>query len=139
MIRLGEKCGIDDTKTKQREESQKKLSKWLLVIFFPITGYAFLGFILLSLLSNLEKFSVFLIKRSGYPVNAKKLPDIKWHKINVGITLFFPLTVPLFASFEIIMLLYAIIAFISGIIRKIFIFAFDYVNKLWESISNMFH
>jgi hypothetical protein len=116
---------------------EKEIPKYLLIIFFPITLYVFFGSLLLFLLSQLERFSIFLMKFSGFSV-FKESKATTWHRHSVACTTMFPITVPILAMMELILFFYAFIYAILGNLRKIIRFAWENVTGLWEIIANWF-
>jgi hypothetical protein len=125
---------------KKKNESRlpdKKIPKYFLIIFFPITLYILLGFIILLLLSQLERFSGFLFNCSDFSELSVDATN-SWHKKGPAWTIAFPVTVPIIIMIESAIFLYALISVILGNLIKFIRLACETILELWEYISNWF-
>lgn len=110
-------------------------NKWVLVIFFPVTAYMFVGSMLLFLLYKLDQLNEKLGNYSRFP-GLGYYGATEWHNANIWLTIGFPITCPILAIWILLVFLFAVVAaalrFISNVAIEVWNWTIDAIEFVWN-------
>jgi hypothetical protein len=127
--------------------------KWVLILFFPVTAYMFLGTTLLFLLYKVEQVIEALGDFSEFP-GFDGYQAIEWHNESIWLTVIFPILWPVLAVWESVVFTYAVFSAILRFIYNILVsiwkmvvaitmaiwnWAVESIEYVWETIIDFFH
>lgn len=112
--------------------------KYILLIFFPFTIYLGIGSFLLLLLSMIEYLTESLTKLLSIEDWLDNFKAIKWHILHPAATIFFPITINLFAPIAVIIFLWAILCSLFSILADFFIKITNIIVFIWNEIVDYF-
>lgn len=118
-----------------RKERSERSKVWL-IIFFPVTLYLFIGTLVLLFLSKIERLSQLLGNYSEFPY----LDDFKsneYWKVDIWLTILFPLIAPFIAVWVSIIFIYALIAAILHFIKDVIVFIWNIITAILEAIWDL--
>lgn len=120
--------------------AQRKSKDWLLVAFFPVTAYMFVGSTLFFILHKFEGITERLGRYSQTEMFAE-FEAPAWHNENVWLTVFFPITWPCLVFWAIglfvVALILAILRLIYNIIDTIRIAIVNWLTAVWNSFVEL--
>jgi hypothetical protein len=115
--------------------------KIILIIFFPVTAYLFIGTSLFFILTLIDALAEALGHYSEFP-GLKDYSSTSWYDRNIWLTIFFPLTWSvLFIWIGCVLLCSAIAAllmFIYRALKKMWKIIVDLVTSIWEWFTKSF-
>jgi len=113
-------------------------NKIVLIIFFPVTAYLFIGTLLFFLATKLDELTEALGNYSNFPGLEYYSPK-NWHEISIWVTVFFPITWPVIFAWILCVLSYSLIAallrLIYELLKMIWEFIVDLVTAIWEWVT----
>jgi hypothetical protein len=113
-------------------------NKILLIIFFPITAYLFIGTSLFFLVTKLDELAEILGNYSEFP-GLEDYSSNDWHDVSIWLTVFFPITWPVIFIWISCVLLYSLVAamlrLIYEFLKILWEFVIDLVTAIWEWVT----
>jgi ABC-type uncharacterized transport system permease subunit len=99
---------------------------YLLILFFPVTVYLFIGTLLLFLLFKFEQVIEVYADYSEWPGIDRYIPT-EWHSKNVWLSISFPIVWPILFIWDILVFIYAIFA---ALVK----FLYDTITYIWRQL-----
>jgi hypothetical protein len=127
---------IKETKAQKTGIDQSSHNKrYLLILFFPVTIYLFVGTLLLFLLFKFEQIIEVFADYSQWPGIDSYIPT-EWHSKNIWLSILFPIVWPTLFIWDLLVFIYAIFAslvnFISDAITYIWKQLVKAMRAIWE-------
>jgi hypothetical protein len=111
----------------------------ILLVFFPITAYLFVGTLLFFIVTRWDQLAERLGNFSRFP-GIGDYPSTNWHERSIWLTVFFPITWPLVFAWILCVVTYsaaaALCRLVHDVLKIIWEFTVDLAKAAWEWITD---